>query len=517
MLGFCGHASKLGCSKCTKSFVYDEIAGKMNFGGFNECTLRNEHDHRQQAFLASEQKTPTARERIELKYGSRYSSLMELAYFDTVRFHIIDPMHNLFLGTAKYFTKNILLNPTAPLISHHSNSIIQQRVDKCVVPSTLGRIPHKIASGYASFTADQWKTWTNVFSLFSLHELLESDHFECWRLFVHASLLLTTPMITIDDAKKGHELLLEFCSRFESLFGSDKVTPNMHLHTHLISCIEDYGPIYSFWLFSFERYNGLLGAYRTNQRSVELQIMRKFTSDIQIHDTCLPSELTNRDLEFIQPRSSAGTLSEISTNNSRKYLKVVEASNQLAFPPDLWSYIDIYQPGGVASIEMLDEPELSLLAQCYSIMYPSASYTGNEIATTIYKYSQLQVGSEIYGSQNSRTKRSSYILACWCGRNGEINTNCLRPASVSFYFKHSVKVLGSFVPHYFAFVSWFEEHPARNIVGDPVTVWSKLPEQLGPASFLPVQRIHSKFVAGEGEIAGENVLFVMPLQQKVFI
>ena len=269
VLGFCGHASKLGCSKCTKAFIYDEIAEKLNFGGFSECTLRNEHDHRRQAYLANEQKTPTARERIELKYGSRYSLLMELPYFDTVRFHIVDPMHNLFLGTAKYYTKNILLNPMNPLISHRSNSIIQQRVDKGVVPSNLGRIPHKFASGYASFTADQWKTWTNVFSLFSLHELLESDHFECWRLFVHASLLLTTPMISLEDAKKGHKLLLEFCSRFESLYGSDNVTPNMHLHTHLLSCIEDFGPIYSFWLFSFERYNGLLGTYRaTNHEKI---------------------------------------------------------------------------------------------------------------------------------------------------------------------------------------------------------------------------------------------------------
>lgn len=243
--------------------------------------------------------------------------------------------------------------------------------------------------------------------------------------------------------------------------------------------------------------------------------MRKFLSDIQIHDTCLPLELANSDLEFIQPRSSAGTLNEISTNNSCcRYLQIIEASNISDILPDLWCYTDIYQPGGVASVEMLDEPELSLLAQCYSVMYPSVSNLGNEIATVIYKYSQLKVGSEIYGSQNSRTKRSSYILARWCGRNAEINTSCLRPASASFYFKHSVKVQGSYIPHYFAFVSWFEEHPSKNIIGDPVQVWCKIPEQLGPASFLPVQRIHSKFVAGEGDVAGEEVLFVMPLQQK---
>lgn len=322
----------------------------MNFGGFDERPMRNEHDHRKEAFLAREQKSASAREKIEVKYGTRFTSLMELAYFDTVRCHVIDPMHNLFLGTAKYVTKNILFSQVSPLISERNyNSLIQEKVDKCIVPSTFGRIPHKIASACTSFTADQWKAWTNVFSLYSLYGLLESEHFECWRLFVHASLLLSTPMITIEDAEKGHRLLLEFCNKFESLYGSEKVTPNMHLHMHILSCIKDYGPIYSFWLFSFERYNGLLGNYRTNQRSVELQLMRRFLSDLQIHDLSLPSSgiISEKDLEFLLPRGCAGTLKEVLSNHSTQYLKIVQASSsQSDFPPELWSFVDIYQLGG---------------------------------------------------------------------------------------------------------------------------------------------------------------------------
>ena len=73
----------------------------------------------------------------------------------------------------------------------------------------------------------------------------------------------------------------------------------MHLHTHIIDCIKDYGPVYSFWLFSFERYNGLLGNFRTNQRSVELQIMRKFLTDMQIHDIELPQcNISTEEIEF---------------------------------------------------------------------------------------------------------------------------------------------------------------------------------------------------------------------------
>jgi hypothetical protein len=52
----------------------------------------------------------------------------------------------------------------------------------------------------------------------------------------------------------------------------------MHLHLHLKKCILDHGPAHSFWCFSFERYNGLLGSFHTNQKNIEIQLMRKFIS-----------------------------------------------------------------------------------------------------------------------------------------------------------------------------------------------------------------------------------------------
>ena len=500
--------------------MYDRAAEKLNFGDFSECPMRKEEDHHQQAFLAMEQVSASNRDKLEKQFGSRYSCLMELAYFDTVRCHVIDPMHNLFLGTAKHFTKNVLFNSESPLIQKGDYHILQERVDKCMVPSTMGRIPHKIAAACTSFTADQWKAWTNVFSVFALYGLIEDDHFACWRLFVQASQLLSKPRITLEEAERGHQLLLQFCNQFEQLYGSVRVTPNMHLHAHILSCIKDYGPIYSFWLFSFERYNGLLGGFRTNQRSVELQLMRTFLSDLYIHDLKGETNYASKeDLAFLQPASDAGTLKEVSSNHSESYLQILNASAGILdpdFPTELWSFIGMYQLGGVMSTEILSEPELTCLAKCYCSMYPGGGYSTSNISSAVYKYSLVKVCDEIYGSHNTRTARS--ILARWCGRNGRIDTTCLRPGRVSFYFKHSLLHHGVYKPHYFAFVLWFEEHPSRMLLGEPVELWcNNIFEALGPASFLPMQRIHSKFVAGTDIIDEEMMLFVMPLQQKIYL
>ena len=70
---------------------------------------------------------------------------------------IIDPIQNLFLGSAEYFMKSLILG--RGLISESDIQVIQKRMDNFTVPADIGRIPHKIATGFSSFTADQWKNW----------------------------------------------------------------------------------------------------------------------------------------------------------------------------------------------------------------------------------------------------------------------------------------------------------------------------------------------------------------------
>ena len=171
-------------------------------------------------------------------------------------------MHNLFLGTAKYYLKNIWIEKG--LITDDNFELLQKRVDQCLVPSGIGRIPYKIQSAFSSFTADQWKNWVNYFSLISLHDFLKGDHLECWRHFVLACRLLTKQTLSSQDILLADALIIQFCKRTEKLYGNEIITPNMHMHCHLKSCIEDYGPLHSFWLFAFERYNGILGSIPSN-------------------------------------------------------------------------------------------------------------------------------------------------------------------------------------------------------------------------------------------------------------
>ena len=116
--------------------------------------------------------------------------------------------------------------------------------------------PGNISSSFSGFTADQWKNWTSVYSLFALKGILPEDHLQCWRFFVLACKTLGKRVLTDSDIEIGDRYLMQFCKPFEALYGKDLVTPNMHLHGHLKECLLDYGPFHSFWCFQW--YSGLV-------------------------------------------------------------------------------------------------------------------------------------------------------------------------------------------------------------------------------------------------------------------
>ena len=106
--------------------------------------------------------------------------------------------------------------------------------------------------------------------------MLPEQHLHYWQWFVVACCLLCRPCIKKTNLMVADCKVLHFLKEYEKINGVLSITRNMHLHIHLRECVENYGSIYGFWLFSFERFNGILGSYHTNDKTVEIQIMRKF-------------------------------------------------------------------------------------------------------------------------------------------------------------------------------------------------------------------------------------------------
>ena len=116
------------------------------------------------------------------------------------------------------------------------------------------------------------------------------DDLECWRHFVLAARFLCKPYVTLNDIVLADALLLYFCKRVQTMYGSDVITPNTHLHCHLKESILDFGTVYSFWFFSFERFNGILEHFPSNNRNIEICLMHRFLTEFKLSSVDLPDE-----------------------------------------------------------------------------------------------------------------------------------------------------------------------------------------------------------------------------------
>lgn len=176
-------------------------------------------------------------------------------------------------------------------------------------------------------------------------------------------------MIRISDVGIAHDLLVQFGREVEKTYGKERITPNMHMHTHLADCTLDYGPIYSFWLFSFERYNGILGNYHTNNKSIELQVMRKFIRDHNIRDLPFPEEYKEQFYDIVnqldqRTRCKANTL----VIDHKLCLDILQLSqDRIDVENKLWYSLDGYSLGSPHVIEQLDSDELRYIYEVYKI------------------------------------------------------------------------------------------------------------------------------------------------------
>ena len=79
----------------------------------------------------------------------------------------------------------------------------------------------------------------------------------------------------VSSLNEVHQRLIEIIKLIKQNYGREKITLNLHLSTHLSECSFDYGPLYAFWCFSFERMNGILGSTPNSHRKIEPEVMRQ--------------------------------------------------------------------------------------------------------------------------------------------------------------------------------------------------------------------------------------------------
>lgn len=158
--GFMGHGSKFACNKCEDQF--EMVNSRPDFSGAFNPTLRTRESNYKAAMRWKNASSSKEREDLEQEEGCRYSELHRLPYFDVVRQSIIDPMHNLLLGTCKRMAKNWDFEKK-------QLQKMQEKANLVQLPAGFESLsPKRISSNFSNFKADTWRSWVLLYSAFVL-------------------------------------------------------------------------------------------------------------------------------------------------------------------------------------------------------------------------------------------------------------------------------------------------------------------------------------------------------------
>ena len=246
-------------------------------------------------------------------------------------------------------------------------------------------------------------------------------------------------------------------------------------------------------------------------------MMKRFLRDnsvLKLEFPCTDSSVFQPVLNHLQSSSMQhGALNDVMVTDYNLFLQM--SSRLFNFVKKQW-----FDSEWIRTVRKLRQFSLSklehdCLERMYNFLYPGSNMI---VSPCAMQTSVLYIADQLYGSKISRSHKSSYIVAYWCGADGNIcqfSEMPLEPCpgQVINFLKHILYVNDKPHVHYLAYVQWYiaVKEDIRNDYGMMVQVFRDkhfLP--MGFASFIPVQRIKGKFVKVEKVMHGQDVTIVLP-------
>jgi hypothetical protein len=291
--GFIGHSSHRGCSRCDcrhettprgkgKGPPIVDWGAPLGADEDGEFPHRTVDLHRLYGERYKKAKTEDERKQICSETGYRHTPLLRLSYFDPARMLLLDPLHNVWEGMFKDLLKIWVKHPNNELrcITKKMTQAMEAATKRCRFPRSMGPVLGKVAHNMSKFTGAELKNMLNTFFIWLIDGApsVSDKHIQLVTHLHLASRILDARVTTESQISELEEHLKDYCTTFQKMYGASALKPNHHLCRHLGGFIRDYGTVAGFWLFHFERYNGIM--VRSNARAfhnVEVSMFRQYS------------------------------------------------------------------------------------------------------------------------------------------------------------------------------------------------------------------------------------------------
>ncbi|EMD32048.1 hypothetical protein CERSUDRAFT_77644 [Gelatoporia subvermispora B] len=398
MSGFGDHNTELCfCTQCVIAHCKLFTERGLTIDAFPP---RSGDEHRQLAVQYRALATQAERDEFFKSHAARYYALSRLPYFDPVRMSVIDPMHNILLGVikAQWYDTWILTNT---LRARTSTNKVPRELDQIhallsnfEMPQWVGRLPRDV--GYpagGSLTSDEWKAMALVYLPLIIPlvwedwcDVSERDYqkkLRAWEAkhadhpnpenpkperrmhpqdadnFLSLAAALKTILarsIELADLPRAHQLLQDYLHAFYKLHASH-IKPNHHFMTHIFHQIEDFGPVYGFWTFLFERLNKVLKNYSVNNHD---------GGELEVNELAQSSSVDGAALQDAALHESARIMVRAGTDTRGTVASLAQETGAVA------DEMGVHWALGPAARVMMDPTLQTQLLQYYDERYPQS-------------------------------------------------------------------------------------------------------------------------------------------------
>ncbi|KAI0044241.1 hypothetical protein FA95DRAFT_1497378 [Auriscalpium vulgare] len=277
---------------------------------------RDDYDMLKQKFYSRDARAPR-QHTILTMHGVRWAIFDAIPGWRPSRQTALDFMHCIYLGVVAFFFTRVLF-AAHMLPGAGGRRSPKQRFEDIINsirwPSHVTRLPKNLGENQSLKKADEWRRLLTVAPVIlwyswkddrddipdteppvSANEVITTTHsrrrkslYDTMLLLCAGVRLLSTKRISMAQAKAGQVYLSTYCQRL--LLLGVTLTINHHLAMHFARMIKIFGPVYAWWLFAFERFNGMLEKVNLNGHDggrMELTMLRNWTQAHLIYELLL--------------------------------------------------------------------------------------------------------------------------------------------------------------------------------------------------------------------------------------
>lgn len=214
------------------------------------------------------------------------SPMVAFKHFDLAKSFCIDYMHAVLLGVTKkiigfwtlstYHKQPFYINKTR-------QKILNFRLSKIKNPSYISRRPRSLKF-FHLFKASELRNLLLYYIPIITENILPQKYIEHIKLLSSSIYTLLKPDISNSELDQVEEKLTHFVREYQRYYGKINMTMNVHSLLHLVDCVRNFGPMWTFSMFTFESYNALLKSFVVAPTDVLHQIMVRYLCFKTIED-----------------------------------------------------------------------------------------------------------------------------------------------------------------------------------------------------------------------------------------